>query len=359
MPEPLKYLYDDALLKNLSRSIQRHYPEFDESGFKQFIIDDDWDKKELKQRMQHISIALHQFLPLSLQQSVAILTRVASQFNGFQYMFFPGHVELYGMDNLELSMLTLESMTEYSSAEFAVRPFIKKYPKQMLQQLKLWSESDNHHVRRLASEGCRPRLPWAMALPLFKEDPSAILPILDTLKLDDSDYVRKSVANNLNDISKDNPEVVITIAKQWLGNHKHTDRVVKHACRTLLKQGLPEVMNLFGYSSAKNFTIKDLANSSSVQMGDDLLFSFALSNKMAIGKLRLEYAIGFMRKNGSHSKKVFKISESEVKSTHKRVAKKHPFRLITTRKYYSGLHYLSIIANGVELTRSEFELQIK
>ncbi len=356
MAEPLKNLYTPALIENLSRAISVQYPEFDSEGFSRYVFDADWDDKELKERMHHITTGLNEFIPLPYEQAVSILSRAASQFYGFEYMFFPGFVECYGMAHLPLSIAAMETMTEFASAEFAVRPFIKLYPQEMLEQLLRWSQSENHHVRRLASEGCRPRLPWAMALPDFKKDPRPILPILEQLKDDESEFVRKSVANNLNDISKDNPDIVIALAKRWLGDNKQTDWIVKHACRTLLKQGVPEVMALFDYSAADHFEVTDLEVSKQVGMGETLTFSFTLSNRTQLGKLRLEYAVGFLRKNGTHSKKVFKISESEVESTTKQVSRHHSFKPITTRTYYSGIHYLTIIANGVELAEAEFEL---
>ena len=356
MPEPLKNLYNEVLLNNLSREVSNRYPEFDSEGFSRYVLDDDWDNKELKERMKHITVALGEFIHLPYGEAVSMLSQASSQFSGFEYMFFPGFVELYGMDHLQESIAAMEAMTPYSSAEFAVRPFIKQYPEEMLDQLLRWSKSDNYHVRRLASEGCRPRLPWAMALPAFKRDPQPILPILENLKHDDSEFVRRSVANNLNDISKDHPDIVIEIAKRWLGDNNDTDRLVKHACRTLLKQGVPEVMTLFNYSSAEHFEVSGLTVTDQVHMGEAVEFSFTLSNNTALGKLRLEYAVGFLRKNGSHSKKVFKISETEVESTTKQVTRRHSFKPITTRTYYSGTHYLTIIANGVELAEAEFLL---
>jgi 3-methyladenine DNA glycosylase AlkC len=162
--------------------------------------------------MMHTSESLHIYLPMEYSESVQILMKAALKFSGFQYMFFPGFIELYGLDEYEQSIKALEIFTQHSSSEFAVRPFIKIYSHKMMEQMELWAESENHHVRRLSSEGCRPRLPWAIALPEFKKDPSPVIPILEKLKNDESEYVRRSVANNLNDISKDNSYVEISAA---------------------------------------------------------------------------------------------------------------------------------------------------
>ena len=144
-------------------------------------------------------------------------------------MLFPDYVECYGLEHFDSSISALETFTKYSSAEFAVRPFIMRYEQKMMSQMRKWSRSKNHHLRRLSSEGCRPRLPWSMALPAFKQDPTAILTIISALLSDGSEYVRRSVANNLNDISKDHPEIVIEITRQNLGQSDATDKLLKHA----------------------------------------------------------------------------------------------------------------------------------
>ncbi len=360
MPEPLKNLYNVELVKSLCEQVSSLHENFDEDGFSSHIFDNEWKEKELKERMKHISESLHQYLPMDYSDAIQILMKLSSKFSGFQYMFFPGFVELYGLDQYEESIHALEHFTSYASSESAVRPFIKKHNKKMMAQMELWAESENHHVRRLSSEGCRPRLPWAMALPEFKRDPSQILPILEKLKNDDSEYVRRSVANNLNDISKDNPQIVIEIAKSWLGSNQRTDWIIKHACRTLLKQGQPEIMNLFGFSKPEHLEIKNFTTQKSVEMEGNLNFSFTIeSQKQKLGRLRIEYAIDFVKKSGNLSRKIFKISESEVDSNNKTVKKSFSFKKISTREYYAGNHSISIIVNGHELAGMEFLLNEK
>ncbi|MEM8722850.1 MAG: DNA alkylation repair protein [Cyanobacteria bacterium P01_G01_bin.39] len=357
MPEPLKNLYTRELIDSLSQEISAFYREFDADGFTEQVFGDLWHEKELKERMRHISESLHCFLPQKYAAAIEILINAGSQFKGFEYMFFPGFVELYGLEQYQESIAALEHFTKYSSSEFAVRPFIKKYQRKMMGQMEIWAESDNYQVRRLASEGCRPRLPWAMALPDFKQDPSPILPILSKLKNDQSEYVRRSVANNLNDISKDNPQVVIKIAHNWLGDTPQVDWVVKHGCRTLLKQGEPEIIALFGFSQPEHLKIYDFQMQKSVAMGDELSFSFSLKTQRSqLGKLRIEYGIDFVKKNGRRSRKVFKLSEAEVTGQEKLVQKSHSFRKISTRKYYAGRHGVAIIVNGYELASKEFML---
>jgi 3-methyladenine DNA glycosylase AlkC len=355
MAELLKYLYNPKLISSLCSSLKSLYESFDSDGFTEDIFCDEWDEKELKHRMRHISENLGKYLPDDYAKSLKILKLLAPHFSGFEYMFFPDFVELHGLDDFELSVSALEYFTEFSSSEFAVRPFIKKYPIKMMAQMEMWAESDNHHVRRLASEGCRPRLPWANALPLFKKNPQAVLRVIEKLKNDDSEYVRRSVANNLNDISKDNPQIVILISQQWIGINKDTDWIVKHACRTLLRQGNPQVLHLFGFSKPINITINNLEIQKSVAIGDKLVFSFSIKSSVGkLGKLRIEYAIDFMKKNGKLSRKIFKISEADYLEQEKSISRHQSFKIISTRKYYCGNHMLAIIVNGQELAIGKF-----
>lgn len=357
MPEPFKNLFTVELIENLCRVIEAVYPSFNTTQFRQTIFDKHWPDKELKQRLRHITVSLHTYLPADYLKALRILNKIYARFSGFEYMFFPEYVELYGLDHYDESIAALERFTEYSTSEMAVRPYIIQYPKKMMQQMYRWSNSDNHHIRRLASEGCRPRLPWAMALPEFKKDPTPILKILENLKQDESDYVRRSVANNLNDISKDHPDLVYNIAKQWLGQNPDTDKLIKHACRTLLKQGKPKVLKLFGYKQNNQIKLTRFKLDKNVRQGQTLGFSFSLNTEQSsLGKLRIEYAIGFLRANGSLSQKVFKISEADYHEKEKSVARQHSFKQITTRQYYPGRHSLAVIVNGREMIKKHFEL---
>ena len=274
MPEALKHLYSPSLIKNLCLEVSREHKTFDSEAFTSSVFDKGWREKELKQRMRHIAECLHQHLPANYKKTIRILMPVSAKFSGFEYMFFQDYVECYGMDDFDTSMIALEHFTKYSSSEFAVRAFILQNEARMIKQMMLWTKSDNHHVRRLATEGCRPRLPWAISLPAFKNSPQPVLAILKTLMKDDSEYVRRSVANNLNDISKDNPETVINWAQQWLGEDKNTDRLIKHACRSLLKQGDIKTLSLFGFSDAKHIKTDRLKVQKTVNSGEKLHFSF-------------------------------------------------------------------------------------
>jgi len=344
----LKDLYDEKLISSLSSEMIKVHSSFNTRKFTQRIFDESWNSKELKQRMRHISQALHEFLPDDFSKAVNILKPVSEKFSGFEYMFFQDYVELYGLDDFNESMVALECFTKYASSEFAQK---------MMRQMEKWAESDNHHVRRLASEGSRPRLPWAMALPEFKKNPAPVIKILNKLKNDQSEYVRRSVSNNLNDISKDNPDVTLKIAKAWKGKNKNTDWIVKHACRTLLKGSNESALGLFGFGNPKSIQLLGLKVSKKVKMGGEIEFSFGLkSSRKNLGMLRIEYAIEFTRANGRTGKKVFKISEGDFKGSSKDVVKSYSFKPITTRRYYPGVHSISILINGKEMAKTQFNL---
>jgi len=357
MPEPLKNLYNKKLVAKLNQEIVKRYPAFDQKSFHKTVFDKDWKNRELKQRMRHIAECLHQHLPSDFQKTIKILKPVSAQFNGFEYMFFQDYVECYGLDDFETSIPALEHFTKYASSEFAVRAFILQDEKRMMKQMLDWARSDNHHVRRLATEGCRPRLPWAISLPAFKNDPQPVLPILRTLMNDESEYVRRSVANNLNDISKDNPDIVLGWAEQWLNKNIQTNSLIKHACRSLLKQGDKKALSLFGFTEAKHIKVSHFKVKKKVTLGTDLLFSFLLKTRdQKLGKCRIEFAIDFVKANGSLNRKVFKIAESDYEKKEKQITRYFSFKKISTRKYYTGKHQLTIIINGVDQLTEPFEL---
>ncbi|NBI28782.1 DNA alkylation repair protein [Chengkuizengella marina] len=359
--EPVKNTFNEVFFEKLTDTISKYDSKFSKELFLTKVLTEEWDGYELKERMHHITKCLHDTLPKDYETAIGILMKVASKVTfkfGFAPMIFPNYVELYGLDDWEFSMIALEEFTKYSSSEFAVRPFIIKDANKMMKKMTEWASHDNQHVRRLASEGCRPRLPWAIALPAFKKDPSMIVPILELLKNDREEYVRRSVANNLNDISKDHPKLVLEIAKRWLGESKETDWVVKHALRTLLKSGDSDALLMFGFSDPKYIDVTNFQiHTKKVNIGGTLSFSFQLQkNKEIDEKVRIEYAIHFIKANGQLTKKVFKISERILTSHCEDINRNHSFKVITTRKYYPGQHKVSIIINGVEKVVGEFEL---
>ena len=356
MAEQLKNVYTKEYIKNLALKIKDNYKEFDADKFINSIFDNTWESLELKARMRHIAINLEKSLALTYDKQLEILKEVSKDFKSFEAMFFQDFVEVFGLDDFEESMKALEVFTQDSSSEFAIRQFILKYEDKTMIQMKIWSQSSNEHLRRLSCEGCRPRLPWAIALSKFKKDPTKVFEIIEFLKNDKSLYVKKSVANNLNDISKDNPHLVINFIKTNLGVSKDLDWICKHASRTLLKKGDKEILKLFSFNKSNHVDIQNFSCDLNVKINDSLNFSFELVSQEEIGNVRIEYAIDYLKSNKNHNRKVFMISQNEIKSISKKFEKKQSFKNMTTRKHYSGIHFISILINGEELIKKEFLL---
>ncbi len=362
MPDLLKNMYNQESLRNLAVDLQSAYKPFHVEDFLKSTMDETWDSLELKDRVHQITVNLGKYLPQDYKTAIGIIDKVVMNYGswleGFGF-FFPTFVEIYGQDevNWEISINALERYTPYASAEFAVRPFIMKHEERMMAQMYAWSKHENEHVRRLSSEGCRPQLPWAQVLPKYKKDPSPVLPILEQLKNDPSLSVRKSVANNLNDISKTHPDLVAKLAKEWYGKTEYTDWIVKHGCRTLLKKGNREVLAIFGYDDVASVDVYGFTlEATTISLGEDIRFSFEISTKKPT-KIRLEYGIDYVKSNGKTNRKIFQISEISLKENDKKSYKKnHSFADLSTRKHYPGIHSISLIVNGLERGKLDFQL---
>lgn len=359
MPQPLKYEFSEAFVVELGERLQQVDRSFSSDKFVKSVFDDEWDARELKDRMRHIAAMIGAHLPQDFPTAIRLLRQASAGFSGLPALVFPEFVEQLGLDYWDESMEALANFTILCSSEAAVRPFIRLKEPAMLQQLMTWAQSDNTHLRRLASEGCRPRLPWAPPLRRYIADPSPILPILEALKGDPELYVRRSVANNLNDISKDHPDVALELGQRWLGASVEQDWVVKHGLRTLLKGGDTDALLLFGYGDPASVRVESIHfDEPKIQIGESatLGFNVILSGKKT-QKLRLEYAISFIKANGKRSKKVFQLGEKVVTPGRFSMSRKHSFRQMTTRKHYPGLHSVSVLVNGKEKGRVDFELE--
>ncbi|SEJ27870.1 3-methyladenine DNA glycosylase AlkC [Dyadobacter koreensis] len=361
----IKDIYSPSFYGKFADVLAEAVPSFDKKKFIELIFNKDFNSMEWKERMKHTTRVFHEFMPADFPEAVKTIERIIARLrkNNFTddnlaFIFFPDYVEVYGIEDLKTSAKAFEFITQFISCEFAVRPFIVKYNDQMIGYMVNWSMHESPKVRRLASEGSRPRLPWAMAIPELKKNPRAILPILENLKTDPSESVRRSVANSLNDIAKDNPKIVLDIALKWKGISKETDAIIKHGSRTLLKQGHSEILKHFGLDGAKVLVSDFKILTPHVKIGDSVDFSFSVKNDTAEPQVvRLEYAVYYYKANGQLSKKVFKISEKIFQPNEKvQILRKQSFRIITTRKFYIGQHKLSVIANGEEKTAAAFEL---
>lgn len=359
MPEKLKdILFPPEKVKLFAKVLNEVSPGFDEEGFFTSVCDSNWPERELKEKMRHTSLCLHQFLPKDFAKAVEILIAIVPKVTGFESIVLPDYVEVYGQEHRNISLPALGILTKCGTSEFAVRSFLNKDLEGTMQFMNRWADDEDFKVRRFASEGSRPRLPWGLGVPTLKKDPSLVLPILEKLKNDPEEFVRKSVANNLNDISKDHPKLVLDICERWQGTSKNTDWIIKHACRTLLKQGNKRAMLLFGFANPEKMEVEELKISNlSPKIGEEINFSFKLNLKPEKKqKVRIEYIFHFMKSAGKTSPKVFQLKEDEMEPGLHSIVKKHSFKNLSTRKHYLGEHKLEIVVNGVVKAEANLEL---
>jgi 3-methyladenine DNA glycosylase AlkC len=373
MPEPFKNIFDEVLVGRMADSFLEARPDFDRDAF--FLAATcDLKSLELKQRCAQIVDTMAAFFPPEFEQSAEIMlaslgpeaegidgsepadSRGIGGWSVLPMTYFVGE---FGQDNFETSMSLLKEMTTRLTSEFGIRNFLLNDQTRTLGELSKWVRDPNRHVRRLVSEGTRPRLPWAARLPGLVEDPTPILPMLEALKDDPDDYVRRSVANNLNDISKDHPDLVAGIASKWLREASpEREKLVQHACRTLIKNGHKGAFKALGYS-APSVRIESFRISTPVvRLGEELAFQLSLESTSSDSQpLIIDYAIHHRKANGSSRPKVFKWKKAKLRpGTILSARRQQAFRRITTRTYYSGAHRVEILINGQSCAVATFEL---
>ncbi len=379
MVEPFKNFFGVAPIRSLARHLARVYPDFSEQEFVAFAIAG-LDQLELKERSSQITDGLVKFLPTDFRAATQVLlnslhpetrfgiaeTAEASEgatdslgIAGWLVMPMADYVTRVGLGDVEFSLEALRQMTMRSSSEFAVRQFLVDHPEVTLRTFQQWIDDPNEHVRRLVSEGCRPRLPWGMRLHQFIEDPMPVVQLLEQLKDDQSEYVRRSVANNLNDIAKDHPDLVTTTAKSWMrGASADRERLVRHALRSLVKAGNSDALSVLGYGPPKIAINTFSVTTPVVAFGPPLKFTIELESQSASDhRLLIDYVIHHVKANGQTSPKVFKWNNITLAGDEKLTAsRKHPIRAITTRRYYPGTHRVELQINGEPFGGCDFEL---
>lgn len=214
--EPLKEMFNRAYYKNLAQVFASVHKSFKAEVFVKEVTDN-FELLSLNERMRNTSKVLQKHLPENYVSTIGIMKEVIPQLKGgYTNLVFPDFVAQFGQHNFSLSLNALKYFTQFGSSEFAIRTFLKKDLKATLGEMYKWANDENEHVRRLASEGSRPRLPWSFKLDAIIQNPALTTPILQTLKADNELYVRKSVANHLNDITKDSPAHVLNLIKTWI-----------------------------------------------------------------------------------------------------------------------------------------------
>lgn len=334
-------------------------PRFDRAAFLS-AASDGLDALSIMERVRHIAGALHSALPEDYPEALTIIRAMAPRLtHGFQAMAVTEYVARYGLDDFDRSMEALADLTRFGSAEFAIRPFLTADTPRALVIMTRWAGSDDEHVRRLASEGGRPRLPWAARVPALKADPTLAAPILEILRADPSLYVRKSVANHLNDIAKDRPDWLLDRLETWPQDDPHTVWIIRHALRTLIKKGEPRALALIGVRhgaavSVRRFTVEPQV----VRLGDRIAMTAELVSDSPDGqRLVVDYRIHYARAGGKTAPKVFKLKTFELAAGDAiTLGISQTIRDFTTRRHHPGRHRVELIVNGQTMAEAAFEI---
>lgn len=361
MADPLKELFNKSFYQKLALEFSKADKNFHPDKFVKDVVVK-LDELSLNERMRNTSIVLKKHLPQDYKKSLEIMNTVIPNLQrGYTTLVFPDFVGLYGHDDFKSSMQALKHFTQFGSSEFAIREFLKRDFTKTIKVMNTWAEDKNHHVRRLASEGSRARLPWSFKLDEVINDPKITQSILEKLNTDTELYVKKSVANHLNDISKDNAEWMLQALKNWDTKNTHTAWIIKHACRTLIKKGNTESLSLFNFEKNSKVKIENFKLSKAkLKIGEALQFEFDLiSEKNTSQKLVVDFAVHYVKKSGELSHKVFKLKElllSSRQTVH--ITKKHRFENFSTRQHYPGKHIIEIMVNGKSIQSKSFELVV-
>jgi len=359
-------LFSQESVTSFAAAVQDVYPAFEVEAFLSAVFDEGWPDRALMDRMRHVTVVLHDGLPADYRQAAALLIEAAPNLagGGFIDIVPCDYAAVYGLDDLATSIPLLEESTKLTSAEFAVRPFIEKYPEPMMAQMLAWAGHEYAGVRRLASEGSRPRLPWGIRLQGLVADPAPILPILEKLKHDPEESVRRSVANNLNDISKDHPDVVLDLLRRWNAaepGDEHIEWITNHALRTLIKAGDVQALELLGYPADPQIVVRNVrVKPQRIAIGEVVTLTYELeSTGDKEQRLMVDYVVYLMRANGRQTAKVFKHKKIPLQPGQVvQIQKKQSFRPVTTRKYYPGAHAIAPQINGRLFERVDFELEL-
>lgn len=356
MAEPLKNAFGPDVVRTVADMVASVYPPFDRARY----LATAFDELELTPRTKRVSDALAAVLPADRARALEIITAALdfalpggrpTGMASFVYMPFGVFVAEHGLDHFDLAMRAQLELTQRFTAEFSIRPFLERYPDETLRQLATWTTHPNHHVRRLVSEGTRPRLPWAGRLRAFQRDPIPVLGLLERLKDDRSEYVRRSVANNLNDIAKDHPKTVIDVARRWWDDGDAQRRaLVRHALRTLVKQGNADALAVLGFAGDSPAVAKELrCTPASAAIGGSVRIEIVVDNPSdeAISVL-VDFRVHFVKSTGTTSPKVFKGAVLEIEPGAEAVVRKTvSVRQHTTRTHYPGRHDVDVLLNGV------------
>jgi len=371
MAEQLKTFFSPALVRRLSGDIARVHPVFDSRAFIRDATRG-LDDLELLDRGRHIARALAKHLPPDYAAAVDVLLRslgpehttdelVGVGMGPFFYLPHTLVVAEHGLDHFELSMKAQYELTKRFSAEGSIRPFIARYPDQTLGTLREWVRDPNAHVRRLVSEGTRLRLPWAMRVPWLDANPHRVLELLELLKDDPTTLVRRSVANNLNDLGKVHPALLAKTAEAWLkGAGEERRALIEHALRSAVKRGDSSALKLLGYGKKPAVVIEDVRfTPKRVAVGGRVVMDFVVrSTSRTTQDLLVDVAVHFVKARGHSAKKVFKVKRVSLPARGTvALSFSVSLKVHTTRKPNPGKHTVDVLVNGASFPAGSFEVR--
>jgi len=321
----------------------------------------DLDALTLMERIHRIAETLDTLLPTDFGEALTVVHAAAPKMaTPFLTLSLCDWVAIRGFDDFDRSMEALRRLTVFGSAEFAVRPFLRRDLSRALAVMETWSRDPDERVRRLASEGCRPRLPWSFRLDALVTDPTPTLSILKALRNDPSVDVRRSVANHINDVTKDNSDIALTWLEAWPTDEAGTAWTVKHALRTLIKRGNPRALALIGVEAKACVEVEAFSLApANVPAGGSVTMRLRLrSTAETTRRLVIDYAVHYVKSSGKTRPKVFKLrlalaAPGEVLE----VERRHDFADLSTRRHHPGLHAIDVLVNGVTAARGEFTLE--
>jgi 3-methyladenine DNA glycosylase AlkC len=357
----LKENVNGELLRSLAVLLAGAWPDFPTESF---LADasDSLGNLELKDRIRHVAAALGRALPADPARVVAILDEALAAPELKGWMAWPC-AELLGTlvsGAPDMVIPFMARLTPRASCEFAIRPCIENHPELTFAYLEEWAGHADEHVRRLVSEGTRPRLPWGARLRALQADPSPSLRLLDRLREDPSDYVRRSVANHLGDIAKDHPALALETAARWRAEGgQHVDEVVRHGLRALVKAGDPEALALIGYDHRITARLVRVAvDPQRLAVGGQATISVTL---MVDGDdtvpVVVEYRVHFLGVRGRRKPRAFRMARLMLEPgvpTH--LSRRHTFDHVSIRTLHPGDHLIDIQVNGRVLGSCVLEL---
>lgn len=355
----LKEIFDERRFRNVAQHVSALLAKFDTRTFLDIALAG-LEELSLMQRLRRMTEALHATLPPDYRKAVEILRALATRIEpGFATLVLPDYVGQYGRHDFDVSMEALRYFTGFGSSEFAIREFLRDDLERTLRVMRTWSQDPDHAVRRLASEGSRPRLPWSFRLDAIVADPSLTAPILENLCADPSLYVRKSVANHLNDVTRTHPAWVLDRLATWPLDHPQTRWIARHALRSLVKAGDTRALAVIGAGHVPEVKLSKFAvTPRRVSLGERVTLSFDLASKSSESqRLVVDYKMHYVKKSGATAAKVFKLKELTLGGGQRvSIERTQNIRDFTTRVHYAGRHEVEILVNGLCLAKGSFEL---